>query len=941
MDLKSCSIKVVSYNCRGLLSSMRDVQMLCKQYHIIVLQETWVAKQNLSFLSTVSETHHAFGISSVDYETGLFVGRPYGGTAILWDRSLPASPWFNDDNSIIGLKLKVNKTTIGIVNVYLPYCSSANVDDYLMYLSKVNSMCESVGDCNLCVVGDFNASDTNMFGKLLNSFCAEYSYLISDKLLLPADTFTYVSDCHGSTTWIDHCLSSASFHQAIQNMTVLQDIIISDHRPLAFDISCANLPIIEIKSDIKLSNKVIWGQVTSDQKYAYSLMCKKLFSEINLPTSVINCEDPLCQSDQHLSSIESFYSNLISAIQRASDMTLISSRALRRKKITAVPGWNKHVKKAHSAARIAYQNWIRHGRMKTGYWFELMNSKRKLFKKALRCCKNSQERHEAEALAAALISDKSGKLFWRKINKFKKSSIPASVGGAEGVELVSEMWKNHYCSLLNSVKSNDTVAKDFVQSQMHCSVLFNNFNNFCCTPDVLGPLMCKLKLNCAAGADNITAEHLCYSDHSIKFYLSVLFNMCLRHGFVPKACLDTLLVPIVKNKNKIVQDTNNYRPIALATVISKLLERYILHRILPSLHTSQNQFGFKPKHSTDMSVFLLKQTISSYVDRNTPVFAVFLDASKAFDKVNHDVLFQKLIVRGVPLYFVRLLLYWYQTQCMQISWCGVKSSGFTISNGVRQGGVLSPYLFSVYVDQLSESLNAVRSGCYVGKRCINHIFFADDITLFSPSLTGLQELVDVCYDYALSHDIVFNCNKSRGMLFTPNHFNLSCKSPVLTLGKQRIYFVDSVKYLGVHLSNSLLDDDDILRLVRSVYGTGNKLKYRFSKCSTRVKNTLYRCYCMNLYGCQLWCKFRSGTLNRLRIAYNDSYRILHNIPRYISARLEQINANLTTFEALLRKCLFSFVTRCMQSKNILMTSLMSSDVFYQSEFFRHYKATLN
>ena len=130
MDLKSCSIKVVSYNCRVLLSSMRDVQMLCKQYHIIVLQETWVAKQNLSILSTVSKTHHAFDISSVDYETGLFVSKSYGGTAILWDRSLPASPWFNIDNSIISLKLKVNKTVIGIANVYLPYCSSANVDDY-------------------------------------------------------------------------------------------------------------------------------------------------------------------------------------------------------------------------------------------------------------------------------------------------------------------------------------------------------------------------------------------------------------------------------------------------------------------------------------------------------------------------------------------------------------------------------------------------------------------------------------------------------------------------------------------------------------------------------------------------------------------------------------------------------------------------------------------
>ena len=77
--------------------------------------------------------------------------------------------------------------------------------------------------------------------------------------------------------------------------------------------------------------------------------------------------------------------------------------------------------------------------MKTSYWFELMNSKQKLFKKAFRC-KNSQERQKAEALAAPLISDKSGKLFWRQINKSKKSSISASVGGAEGVNSVSEMW---------------------------------------------------------------------------------------------------------------------------------------------------------------------------------------------------------------------------------------------------------------------------------------------------------------------------------------------------------------------------------------------------------------------------------------------------------------------------------------------------------------------
>ena len=103
-----------------------------------------------------------------------------------------------------------------------------------------------------------------------------------------------------------------------------------------------------------------------------------------------------------------------------------------------------------------------------------------------------------------------------------------------------------------------------------------------------------------------------------------------------------------------------------------------------------------------MIVFLLKQTISSYVDPHNTASAVFLDASKAFDKFKQDVLFQKLIMRGVPLYFVRLLFYWYQSQRMQVSWCIVKSTAFSISNDVKQGGVLSPYLFSVYVEQLFE-----------------------------------------------------------------------------------------------------------------------------------------------------------------------------------------------------------------------------------------------
>ena len=161
--------------------------------------------------------------------------------------------------------------------------------------------------------------------------------------------------------------------------------------------------------------------------------------------------------------------------------------------------------------------------------------------------------------------------------------------------------------------------------------------------------------------------------------------------------------------------------------------------------------------------------------------------------------------------------------------------------------------------------------------------------------------------------------------------------PVLRLGSDAtISFVNSVRYLGVQLNSNLFDDDDILRRVRFLYGTGNKLKYRFSKCSSVVKNTLFRSYCTSFYASNLWCNYRSDTFRKLRVAYNDSYRILHNLPRYVSARECQVSAHVTTFSALIRKSLFSFVSRCFHSENKLISALMTCDVFFRSGYYSHY-----
>lgn len=327
-----------------------------------------------------------------------------------------------------------------------------------------------------------------------------------------------------------------------------------------------------------------------------------------------------------------------------------------------------------------------------------------------------------------------------------------------------------------------------------------------------------------------------------------------------------------------------------------------------------------------MCVFTLKQIIEFYMHKGSPVYVCFLDASKAFDRVNHWCLFSKLAKRGIDTAILRLLVYWYTNQTFCVRWGNTLSSFFTVTNGVRQGGVMSPALFNVYMDDLSKALNNSHIGCYLNGTSFNNLFYADDTCIIAPSPSALQKLLNICSDFAQNNGVIFNETKTKCMIFKPRQLS-DLFVPKLCLNGKPLKCVHSNKYLGIILSSDYTDNGDILKCVKSIYTRGNMITKSFKMCSDTVKHYLFRSYFSNAYCCQLWSTYKSACLKKAVVAYNDVYRKLFNIARGHSISAIYVTNSIDSFNVLLRKHAYSFTTRLLNCDNELVSCVTNSLFF--------------
>ena len=312
----------------------------------------------------------------------------------------------------------------------------------------------------------------------------------------------------------------------------------------------------------------------------------------------------------------------------------------------------------------------------------------------------------------------------------------------------------------------------------------------------------NMKRGKAAGLDTITVEHFLNCHPSIYSLLSKIFNLLLKYGFVPDDFGRSYTVPLPKcNTVSKVMSVDDYRGISISPVMSKIFENCIINRYGDFLLTSDCQFGFKNGIGCSHAIYTLRCIIDNYVNSGSTVNLCALDLKKTFDKVNHHgLLFIKLMDRQIPSNLLSVLEYWYRLCITCVRWGNVYSSFFHLQCGVRQGGVLSPYLFACYIDDIIYFLQRSGLGCSFRGLPVCVILYADDIMLISPSVCALQEMIFICEEQLSLLEMALNPKKSVCLRFGPR-FDQNCAS-LRTLSGLKLSWVQTCRYLGVYLQSS-------------------------------------------------------------------------------------------------------------------------------------------
>ena len=558
-----------------------------------------------------------------------------------------------------------------------------------------------------------------------------------------------------------------------------------------------------------------------------------------------------------------------------------------------------------------------------------MKDSRNIFKRNLKECKNNKEKEIAISIQEKFQS-KSMNSFWKEVRVKKGGKFSTSIiNGNTSPNKISEDFTLKFLPAKDNDDSNLQEANfnDLLNEKWETNIKQNlTISNY-----TLSKLISSL--NNKNGPDDIHPKLLKKAHPLLLDNLSVLMNCCYSHSILPKDILKGEITPIIKDNKGDKTDINNYRPIMQSSALLKLFELHLLGFLEEKICIDPRQFGFKKGMSTTDATFLLKETIGSSISKKDKVYALFVDLSKAFDRINHFILLEKLLKHNIEPDIVKIIQSYLTNQTARVKWENTYGNYNNIKEGVRQGGILSPFLFNFYINDVIKQLTELNKGCKFGFIPLNILAYADDIVLIANNISILNDLFKEFNKLITDLKLNINEKKSKVMIFSKKKNDSNSKS--INLDSSSFEVVEFFKYLGHVLSFDLSDHLDILNKLNNFHASFFSILRNFHNVNLETFIFLFKSYCSPVYGVSLWMSsgiFNKPSFKSFKTAYHNSIKKILNVPKSTSSHDAAEACNILLLQHGVAWLQLKYIKSLLKKNNLIINineQYIKSGILYQ------------